>query len=192
MFSWLSLNCVGLTIKPEVLKTLWEAQTDPAMHIYFLVKSESWGRVLDLLSNDFWYFVIYLILIFQLITLWQEYSRSWDGTIAFFSPWILEGSHLKSPFFFWQIGLPGSGTWLWLLLGSVCLPTWSRRRRLTSSLPETNTLHFPSRNWVFLFIIDRCGNFPCQWEDRWEGGMLLSTSGISEGTVCSEDFFQGL
>jgi hypothetical protein len=41
MFSWVSLDRLGLTIKPEVLKTLPEAQLDAAMHRYLLAKSRS-------------------------------------------------------------------------------------------------------------------------------------------------------
>ena len=41
MLSWVSLDCLGLTIIPEALNTLSEAQLDAAIHRYLLAESDS-------------------------------------------------------------------------------------------------------------------------------------------------------
>lgn len=51
MLSWVILERFGLTIIPEVLNTLSEAQLDAAMPRYLLANSDSFGNVLALVST---------------------------------------------------------------------------------------------------------------------------------------------
>lgn len=70
MSSWVSLARFGVTIIPEVLNTLSEAQLVGEIHIYFLAKSESRGNVFPLVFPpvqwvllrvriEFWHSAVY-------------------------------------------------------------------------------------------------------------------------------------
>ena len=151
-WSWVSREHLGLTMIPETLKTLLEAQLEAAMQRYLLANSASWGIVPPFIFHQMRGSSSALSSGILLYTRNSPFnfscveSPAWDdvpSSLPFFSPWMAESRCFKSVFDFLD-------SLLWLeasapvAMGvsdvpapSSAFPTCSRRLCFTSSSRAT-------------------------------------------------------